>query len=454
MSDEVNGPPVQGWLDELEHEQLSRGEFTRRLLAAGVSLGAVGSVLGRAGAAGAGVRVRSRAADTITLQFWKFDNAHDDAAIKRAVKKWNAQSKDVQVKFQTFPFSDYLGTKLTTAFASGHGPDIFWISPGQFLNYVNNGIAAPLDDVIGSARKQYLPAAISAVTVDGHIQALPFEMEPVALYYNKAILKKEGVAPPRTWAELLAACEKLTTRKRYGIVLETAQNPYQNFTWYPFLWSGGGEVVDKNWTHSTLKTRAGAAAFELWGQLVNKGYAPKKTAAITADAGPLGRGETAMQICGFWAIAQLKSAFPKLDYGVTRLPIPKGGKPVTVYGGWTQMVNSKSDHVDEAKAFTKWLWLQNRSFPKDWACLTNTKFSPRRPVNASCAREFGKPPKNYFTSQVLPTARAEPRYPDQIVKAVGDGIQAALFGGKSGADAAKLAAGEIDRFLKSYRGAK
>ena len=58
-----------------------------------------------------------------------------------------------------------------------------------------------------------------------------------------------------------------------------------------------------------------------------------------------------------------------------------------------------------------------------------------------------------FQSQVLPTARAEPRYPDQIVKAVGDGIQAALFTDKSGQQAAAVAADAIDSFLKTYKGA-
>lgn len=437
-----------GALAGFEYEEISRREFGRRTLAAALAAGAGGSLL--AGTALGG----SRGSEAVTLQFWKFASENDDTAIRRAVKQWNRQNPNTQVRFQTFPFGDYLGAKLTTAFAADRGPDIFWISPGQFLNYVHNGIAEPLDDVIRPIRSQFLSAPLKAVTVNGRVQAIPFEMEPVALYYNKKMLREAGVAPPRTWAELYRACDKLTTKKRYGITIEVAQNPYQNFTWYPFLWSAGGEVVDREWKRSALRTRQAASAFELWGQLVRRGYAPKKTAAITADAGPLGRGETAMQIVGFWAIAQLKAAFPKLDYGITRLPIPAGGKPVTVYGGWTQMVNSKGDHVEEAKRFTKWLWAQNAAFPHDWACVTNTKFSPRKPVNNGCSSVFGKPPHSYFTQKVLPTARAEPRYPDQMVKAVGDGIQAALFKGKSGAQAADIAADAIDRFLRRYRGAR
>jgi multiple sugar transport system substrate-binding protein len=39
------------------------------------------------------------------------------------------------------------------------------------------------------------------------------------------------------------------------------------------------------------------------------------------------------------------------------------------------------------------------------------------------------------------------------VKAVGDGLQAAMFAGKSGEEAAALAADKIDSYLSSYQGA-
>jgi hypothetical protein len=39
------------------------------------------------------------------------------------------------------------------------------------------------------------------------------------------------------------------------------------------------------------------------------------------------------------------------------------------------------------------------------------------------------------------------------VKAVGDGLQAAMFSGKSGEEAAALAAGKIDAYLSTYKGA-
>jgi multiple sugar transport system substrate-binding protein len=142
-----------------------------------------------------------------------------------------------------------------------------------------------------------------------------------------------------------------------------------------------------------------------------------------------------------------------VDYGIVPIPVPAGGHPVTVYGGWTQMINSKGKAIDRAKEFTKWLWTQDKKFPEQWACRHNSKFSPNPTINQACADVFDSKPYNIFKDQILPTARAEPRYPDQVVKAVGDGLQAAMFSGKSGEDAAKLAADKIDTYLSSYRGA-
>jgi multiple sugar transport system substrate-binding protein len=423
---------------------ITRRAFTARALAAGGSLTALGPLLA---ACGGGDSEESGG----PVQFWKFISENDDVAIKNVINRWNKANSDSQVKFRTFPFEEYLGAKLTTAFTAGKGPDVFWISPGAFLNYVNNGVAAPVDDIVD--KSAYSKAAVDAVTVDGKMFAVPFEQEPVALYYRKDILDKEGIKPPATWEDMLAAAEALTGGKRKGIVIEPQQNAYQNFTWYPFLWSAGGEVVSADSKKSALRTPQAASAFDIWGQIMKRNLAPKKTQTGTADIGPLGRGEAAMQVCGFWAIGMMQHDHKDVEYGIAPLPIPAGGKRVTVYGGWTQMISAKSGRLDKAKEFTKWMWGQDKDFPRIWACENSTKFSPRKAVNEECGKVFDGPPHNVFTDEILPTARAEPRYPDQVVKAVGDGLQAAMFAGKSGEEAAALAADKIDSYLSSYQGA-
>jgi multiple sugar transport system substrate-binding protein len=425
---------------------LTRRAFSGRALAAGASLTSLSGLLAACGG-GSSTTANGKA----TLTFWKFAAENDDPVIKEAVARWNKAHADTQILFQTFPPDQYSGTKLTTAFAGGHGPDVFWMSPGNFINYVNNGIAAPVDDIVD--KSTYNPAAVKAVSNDGKMYAVPFEEEPVALYYRTDMLDAAGLQPPKTWPELLSTAKALTTSKTKGIVIEPSPGPYQNFTWYPFLWSAGGEVVNADSTKSALRTPQAASAFQLWGDIMRQGLAPKKTSILTADIGPMGRGEAAMQVCGFWAIAQLKNMFPKVKYGVVPLPIAPGGKQVTVYGGWTQMINANGKHVEQAKAFTKWLWTQDKKFPQEWACRHNSKFSPNPKINQACADVFDTKPYSIFKDEILPTARAEPRYPNEIVKAVGDGLQAVMFSGKSGQEAANTAADAIDSYLSSYKGA-
>lgn len=433
---------------DMEQHGLTRRAFAGRAIGTLGSMSVMGGLLAACGGGDSGGDASGGGG---TMQFWKFVSENDDPIIKEAVARWNKANPNNKVNFQTFPADQYSGTKLTTAFAAKKGPDIFWISPGAFINYVNNGVAEPVDDLIDKAG--YNPASIAAVSVDGKMYSLPFEQEPVALYYRKDVLDKAGVKPPTTWDELREAAKELTTKKQKGIVIEPSPGPYQNFTWYPFLWSAGGDVLNGDSSKSALNTPEAASAFQLWGDLMKGGYAPTKTAQLTAELAPLGTGEAAMQVCGFWGIGQMKNLYPKVDYGVVKIPAPAGRESVTVYGGWTQMVNSQGKSVDKAKEFTKWLWTQDKEFPDSWACRNGSKFSPNNAVNEGCADVFGEGTYKTFRDEILPTAKAEPRYPDQIVKAIGDGLQAAMFNGASGEKAAEQAAKAIDSYLSSYQGA-
>ena len=428
-------------------DRLSRRALLRRAAVAGAAVGAV-PMLGAAAAQAGG----SHSAAKTTLNFWKFDDSGADPAIKKVIKQYNALNPNVEVKLKTFPFNDYLATVLPTAFAANRGPDVFWISGGNLLQYVNQDALQPVNKMVAPHRKDFVPVTITNSSVDGQLQVVPFELTPIALFYRKDVLAKAGIAPPKTWSDVMKACEKLTTSKQYGIVIEPSQGTYQMFAWMPFLWMTGANTLNRAWTKSQLDTRAAANAFDFWGDLIKKGYAPKKMAAISADIGPLGRGETAMQVCGYWAKAGMEAAFPKVKYGVVKLPAPTGRQSVSVGGGWMQAINKNGDHVAEALAFTEWMWFKHPTWSHTWSCVANTEFSSRHSVNAGCAKIQSGPVDKFFRNVVLPTARPEPRYPEQVVKAIGDGLQAAMFGGKSGAEAGKLAADEINRFLKTYKG--
>jgi ABC-type sugar transport system, periplasmic component len=383
---------------------------------------------------------------------WRFEPGKEDAdAWKNVVALWNSQNPDIQVTLETIPWDDYMGPKMTTAFAGDVGPDLFVTSAGDFMDLANNNTMAPVDDIMADVKSDFIPTTIEAASLNGKIVGIPYEMDPLGLFYRKDYLKAAGVEPPKTWDDLLAACKAIKATNKTPLVIETSPGAYQNFTWYPFAWMGGGDVMNADWTASTMRSDAVAAALDLWGTLLREGYAPKSATAPSWDSSQLGRGECAMQINSMAGMAGMKD-FPDVAWDICPLPIPAGGQQMTVYGGFQQNVSSRSQHIDAAKKFARWLWVDNKDFVRGWACGFRTQGSPILSVTDYCAtREIGRR-VDYVEKVLLPIARAEPRFPKEVVQAVSDAIQGVQFAGMSAADAAATAADTVDKFLKTYKG--
>jgi multiple sugar transport system substrate-binding protein len=120
------------------------------------------------------------------LKFWQFyapggDVAPQVAWFEKLVADWN-DSHPQKVELEYVPGSEYIsGTKLATSFASGQGPDIFIISPGDFLRYYNGGVLADLTPFITDEAKADFPESVIANRmVDGKIYGIPMEVEPMA----------------------------------------------------------------------------------------------------------------------------------------------------------------------------------------------------------------------------------------------------------------------------------
>ena len=122
---------------------------------------------------------------------------------EKMVADWNA-SHEQQIELEYVPNNDYMdGTKLPTAFASGEGPDLFIISPGDFLRYYNGGVLLDLTPFIEKEAQADFPESVIANRmVDGKIYGVPMEVEPMAMYYCVAAFEEAGLTEkdmPKTW---------------------------------------------------------------------------------------------------------------------------------------------------------------------------------------------------------------------------------------------------------------
>ncbi|BAS27878.1 ABC transporter substrate-binding protein [Limnochorda pilosa] len=393
------------------------------------------------------------AAEPIT--FWKFADTYGDPTIQEYVDQWNA-AHSPKVEFVSIPWAEYTTTRLTAAFASGQGPDVFWVSPGDFLRYVSNGILEPMDTYLTASQVEDLvPVARDKATVNGRIYGVPVELEPLAVFYDKDLFEEKGLAVPQSWDELVRVAQALTTPERFGLVIEPAADFYQLFTFYPFLWSAGGDVMDEGWTQARIASPESVAALQFWSDLVNvHGVSPKSQPAAANDVTMLGSGFGAMQVTGMWAVKILKEQYPDFNYGV--FPVPpkeRGGESVSVTGGWMQVINAKSKDVEGAAEFTRWLFYES-DFPVVWTIQKNSKFPTLQSILDANREYFHSGPMKVFTEEILPAARPEPRFPPEVQRALLDALQGTMFGGVPAEMAAKTAEAQINRFLRTYTGAR
>ena len=391
--------------------------------------------------------------DAKVVNFWTFHTDAEGEFFASLGPAYSAINPDVQVDLRILPQDEYMGAALTSAFAADVGPNVFVMSPGDFLKYANSGIALDLNPYFTDAmRADFLESSVEACTVDGKLVGIPFEIELLGIYYNIDILEAAGVTPPKTWGELIDATSKLTTNEVAGMVIEPTKGYYQNFTWYPFLWQGGGGVLDEATMTGTFEGPAVENALKLWSDLVKAGAPSTLPIPGTWDIAMIGDGSAAMQICGTWPIATLETEYADKNIGLIPLPIPDGGEPFTTAGGWKMMVSSKGENYEEAAKFALWAFAEDIALPLQWCTEVKFAYSPRRSVVEAGGAIYEKGLRKVFTDEIYSTAVGEPRYPAEIVDAVGDALQDVMLGGGDPAAAAKTANDKINNFLSSFEG--
>ena len=412
---------------------------------------------------------RTSARQAQSLRFMQFyspggDVSTQDQWFQDCVAAWN-DANEVQVELAYVPVSEYVsGSQLATAFASGQGPDIFLVSPGDFLRYYNGGALFELTPYLDpAAQADYLPDVIANRMVDNKVFGLPMEVEPMAMYYSVSAWNDAGLTDadiPTTWEQLLAVAEQLTTDERFGVMFETTPGYYQNFTWYPFMWQGGGEIQDAS-GKSAFNSDATVQALRLWQDAVRNGVAPRDilgTGGADVSAN-LVDGYTAMQNVGIWAISALKENAPDFEYGVFKLPTPPGGQDRTVLGGWAFAANANGQNPEAAAQFivSSIGSMEDAAVNRvlDWCTVSKSDMPPRQSVLdlANTNGTYGSGAFQVFAEQILPSGRAEPRMPPEVYQAISDAIQACQLNDADPAQAAATASQQIDTFLSTYAGA-
>lgn len=382
--------------------------------------------------------------DVVTLEFWSFYQGSEGEFVEKWVDDYNASHDDVQINHTVVSQSDYTTTLIPTALANGSAPDILYVEPSTFTKYAESGALADLDSYYTDELKaDILPAVLDSATYDGKLLALPMELETLGLFYDEDLLAAEGIAPPETWDELKSAAAALTTDSRYGLVLPVEDSGYTLFNFYPFMWMAGADVTDGDGNY-TVDSPEMADALDFWGSFTQSGSSPSSLQIGPWDLGNIATGAAAMQESGSYTIKSTETDYADAPINARALPAPEGGKSITVAGGQKLAVNAASKHIDEAADFIfSGFGSEDISVASGWVTEAKFAYPARQSVIDANEAIFNEGLRAVFTD-FYDTARPEPSYPAVVTEALRTALQDVMFGGLSGADAAKKAQAAID----------
>lgn len=168
----------------------------------------LGAALVLAAASGVGAQER--------ITVWHaLDQRIGAPVFQEIVKDFEAKYPDIKVDVVYAGNYDQSLEKLQVAWAGGTAPNVVMLEQNDTSVMYFHGALLPLDNFIkgpnGIDLKDFSPALLDAVTYEGKIVAMPYNVSTPLLYFNRDLFRKSGVEPqaPKNWSEILGFSKKI-----------------------------------------------------------------------------------------------------------------------------------------------------------------------------------------------------------------------------------------------------
>jgi sn-glycerol 3-phosphate transport system substrate-binding protein len=354
--------------------------------------------------------------------------------------------------------------KALTAHKSNEPPTTAILLSTDMFTLIDEDAIVAWDDVAKGAddqtwMKSFFPAFMKNSQTGGKTWGIPFQRSTIVLYWNKEAFKEAGLdpnKPPATWSEQVEMAKKLTRRDTGGNVTQWGlQVPSSGFPYWLFQGfttqndvllmneAGNQTYYDKPavvealqyWVDLSQKHKVMAPGVIEWGT-TPKDFFERKTAMMWTTTGNLTNVRNNA----------------KFDFGVAMLPAGKRRGSPTGGGNFYVFKKAPAAQQQAAVKFAKWMTTPERA--AQWGIDTGYVAVRADAWQTPAMKKYvdGFPAAAVARDQ-LPHAVAElsTHENQRVTKALNDGLQAALTGAKSPAQALKEAQAEAERILKAYR---
>jgi multiple sugar transport system substrate-binding protein len=331
---------------------------------------------------------------SIELMSWQ-SHPVEAQLLKAKVREFERAYPRIDVQLYSYT-GDY-PSGVMTRFAGHDAPDVLAVNAAYTPDWISRGMLLPLDgyvDGTGFDDRAFHPRLVDGLRgTDGHLYGLPKDYSTVALFTNRRMFAKAGIAAPTSWAELRAAAERLTRPGRPGLCLPASWERLMLFA----MQAGGGFVSadGRRMVANTPETRE---AVRFYVGMLRDGIAatpPSLGASWCGDA--FGKGMAAMAFEGTWLIPPLETSYPDIAYDTHE--VPAGARRATLAFAPSWSIARESKHPDAA-----WLllsYLTGRDGMQKWVD-EGLALPSRTDVQAAPGREAFEAGLEYATVWQLP----------------------------------------------------
>jgi sn-glycerol 3-phosphate transport system substrate-binding protein len=354
--------------------------------------------------------------------------------------------------------------KALTAAKSGEPPQTAILLSTDMFTLIDEDAVIPFDDFIKTAEDKawmasFFPAFMLNSRTGGKTWGIPFQRSTIVLYWNKEAFKEAGLdpnKPPATWAEQVEFARKLTKRdaggnvSQWGIQVPSSGFPYWLFQ--GFTTQNDALLMNEAGTQTYFDKPAVIEALQYW---VDLGQKHKVMAPGVIEWGTTPKDFFERKIAMMWTTTGNLTNVrhnAKFDFGVAMLPAGKRrGSPT---GGGNFYLFKKTTPAQQAAVLKFVRWITSPERAAQWGIDTGYVAVRADAWETPTMKKYvaGFPAAVVARDQ-LPHAVAElsTHENQRVTKALNDGLQAALTGAKTPAQAMKDAQAEADRVLRPHR---
>lgn len=311
----------------------------------------------------------------VSLRLWYSYGGKNRQVLEDLVARFNASQHEVRVR-ATFQ-GDYFEAlaKLRTAIGANAAPTISHVVSEVVPYLAEAGVLEPMDTYPGADRLDLVTQLAQEGTYLGGehkpLVALPFNRSTPIMYVNQTILAAEGVAPPTTWGELVAAARALTRRRQGGSARWGFECPISWWFWVALLEQEGGTVLGTDGT-PWVGGEAGVRAIELWQDMVHRDRTMRPPPGRDYNAWEATNSDFLAERAAiiFSSTAFVRYLEENARFEVLAAPLPRGKRAAVPTGGTFFVMVRNAPEREKRAAWEFLRWMMQPTQTIRWATRT------------------------------------------------------------------------------------